>query len=220
MSFLCLSLLQPSPGKNSSCGIVMHILSCFPFPPPPFFISASPLMGPIDTVDYSVAVGEGAGDSGHLKEEWRLEPQLFPHPIVSALPPVTCPHIHQSKTTSISPGLFSLFKSSRIPYVPPASVISLGLILGRKPASEAFWVQKSDSSYFFIEQGTTPRGQEELNRTEPSSTLFMAGRTSERLPWAGQNSCPRARVDPVMVKYRHKETGMVLFCSSSFFLLF
>ena len=33
----------------------MHILSCFPFLPP-IFISASPLMGPVDTVDCSVAV--------------------------------------------------------------------------------------------------------------------------------------------------------------------
>lgn len=137
----------------------MDVLSCFLVFS--FFTNASPL---VESCWYSGQhsgcwlVGEGAGGSGHLKEEWRLEPQLFPHPTVSALPPVTCPHIHQSKTIFILPGLFSLFKSFRSPYVLPASVISLGLIPGRKPASEAFWVQKSDSSYFFIEQGTTPRG--------------------------------------------------------------
>lgn len=40
----------------------------------------------------------------------------------------------------------------------------------------------------------------------------MAGRTSERLPRAGQNSCPRAPMAPVMVKYQQekKEIGMVL----------
>lgn len=66
------------------------------------------------------------------------------------------------------PRAFLNFKSSWSTYFPLASIISLGLILGRKPAS----VQKSDSSYFFIEEGTTPLGKEDLNRTEPSSALL------------------------------------------------
>jgi hypothetical protein len=85
-----------------------------------------------------------------------VEPRLFLYLILSLLPAATC-LLHTS--VQHNHGFFS------------TSIISPGLILGRQPASDTLWVQKSDGLHFFIDQVMIPLGKEGLNTAESSLDL-------------------------------------------------
>lgn len=141
MSFWCLSLLQPSLlARILAVGLYGYSVLFSVFFPP-FFINASPLMCPVDTVDCTVAVDllekeQVTQDISGKNGDYSLSSSLIPlcqHCLQSPAPTYISP-----KQPSSSQGFSHFLKVPGAHIVPPASVISLGLILGRKPASDAF----------------------------------------------------------------------------------